>query len=286
MEDVRKRIDYLIVTEDDKLQTLVSDPLFIDHDKFSPLVVGVHMFKATITLDKPIFVGQAVLDYSKLEMYNLYYNVLRKCPLIRQPELLGGDTDSFFLAFHTTQEVSLNDIFRYLRAYHDSSNYPQDHPLYSTANKARLGCFKDEAGGRAIAEMILLRPKMYSIRYVDERDTDIGGVRRAKGLSKQLVRAMSHAEYRRAYETKAQSYVQMTILRSHLHSVNTVKMRKRGLSAWDDKRCWLEANFSVPHGSSCSGLPPPKRRRVVLPPSGDIFEASDHGSTLTEEGDE
>ena len=140
------------------------------------------MFSPIVTLKKPIFVGQAVLDYSKLEMYNLYYNVLHSCPLIRQPELLGGDTDSFFLALHTTQEVSLNDIFRYLRAYHDSSNYPQDHPLYSTVNKSRLGCFKDETGGCQIAEMILLRPKMYSIRYVDEDDTDIGGVRREKRI--------------------------------------------------------------------------------------------------------
>ena len=200
---------------------------------------------------------------------------MHSCPLIRQPELLGGDTDSFFLALHTTQEVSLNDIFRYLRAYHDSSNYPQDHPLYSTVNKARLGCFKDEAGGRQIAEMILLRPKMYSIRYADEGDTDIGGVRRAKGLSKHLVRHMTHAEYQRAYDTKLETYVHMTILRSHLHSVNTVTLRKRGLSAWDDKRCWLDANSSVPHGSSCSGLPPPKRRRVALPLSGDISVPSD-----------
>ena len=272
---MRKRINYKLVTDVEEFEKLASNPLFIDRDVFSSSVVGVHMFKATVLLNKPVYVGQAVLDYSKLEMYKLYYEVLRPCPLIRQPELLGGDTDSFFLAFHTTQEVRLDDIFGYLRSYFDSSNYPQDHPLYSVSNRARLGCFKDEAAGRQIAEMVLLRPKMYSMRFVDETEDQLGGVRRAKGIAKHLVRKFPHAEYRRAYDSKCETYVQMTILRSRLHSVNTITFSKRGLSAWDDKRCWLDANTSVPHGSSCSSIPPVKRRRVALPPSGDTLSLSE-----------
>ncbi|MEL7306873.1 MAG: hypothetical protein AAGK05_02755, partial [Pseudomonadota bacterium] len=119
MEDVRHRIKYRIVTKWQDAEKFTSSPLCMDVDIFSESVVGVHMFKEKVILNKPIFIGQAVLDYSKLEMYHLYYNILRRCPLIKQPELIGGDTDSFFLALHTYNDVTLGHIFQYLTEYFD-----------------------------------------------------------------------------------------------------------------------------------------------------------------------
>ena len=267
MEDVRHRIDFRLLTRWDKTERLIESPLFIDVDIFSESVVGVHMFKSKVELNKPVYIGQAVLDYSKLEMYNLFYNILRKCPLIRQPDLVGGDTDSFFLAIKTDKNVSLADVFKSLSKYFDSSNYPQDHPLYSTSNKAKLGCFKDEAGGKIIEEMILLRPKMYSMKYLGEESS----IKRAKGISRHLVASTSHETYREVFVRQEETSYQMTILRSKLHSIETVTFRKRGLSAWEDKRCWLDANSSLPHGSSLSDEVPAKRRRVFPTPlSGDV----------------
>ena len=266
MEDVRHRIDYRLLTRWDKTERLISSPLFVDIDIFSETVVGVHMFRAKVMLNKPVYIGQAVLDYSKLEMYNLYYNVLRKCPLIRQPELVGGDTDSFFLAIHTHKSILLHDVLTDLAKYFDSSNYPQDHPLYSVANKAKLGCFKDEAAGKVIEEMILLRPKMYSMKYLGQESA----IKRAKGISRHLVASTSHDSYREAYLSQRETSYDMTILRSKLHTIQTVTFRKRGLSAWEDKRCWLDANTSVPHGSSLSGIPAKRRRVYPTPYSGDV----------------
>ena len=186
--------------------------------------------------------------------------------LDRKVDLVGGDTDSFFLSLHTSKQVALTDVFHHLGHYFDSSNYPQSHPLLSTVNKAKVGCFKDEAAGKHIEEMVLLRPKMYSIKYLGEA----GGIKRAKGISRHLVSSTSHSTYLDAFTSQSETEYQMTILRSVLHTVNTVSFRKRGLSAWEDKRCWLEPNSSVPHGSCLSGLPP-KRRRVFIPPaSGDV----------------
>jgi hypothetical protein len=57
------------------------------------------MFRCEILLDKPVYIGQAVLDLSKFIMYDLYFNKLKayenrfQC----QINLMGGDTDSFFL---------------------------------------------------------------------------------------------------------------------------------------------------------------------------------------------
>ena len=180
---------------------------------------------------------------------------------------MGGDTDSFFLALHTEKGVGLGDVFRSLAQYFDSSNYPQDHPLYSATNRAKLGCFKDETGGKVIEEMILLRPKMYSMKYLGQES---GGIKRAKGISRHLVASTSHATYREALLSQTETSYDMTILRSKLHTIQTVTFRKRGLSAWEDKRCWLDANSSVPHGSCFSGLPAKRRRVLPTPSSGDV----------------
>ena len=80
MEDVRKRISYKLVTDADKLLNLTNNPLFHDRDIINEDIVGVHMIKPKVTLDKPIFVGQAVVDYSKPEMYHLFYTILPACP--------------------------------------------------------------------------------------------------------------------------------------------------------------------------------------------------------------
>ena len=266
MEDVRKRITYKLVSDETRLKKLIGSPYFNSRDIISDDIVGVHMLKNKVILDKPVFVGQAVLDYSKLEMFNLYYNILPQCPLIKHISLVGGDTDSFFLSITTDINITLSDVFNSLSQHIDTSNYPPSHPLYSTRNKARLGCFKDETAGQELSEMILLRPKMYSMQYKDS-DTNI---KRAKGITKSIVRNLKHTAFKEAYEQKKETQVQMTILRSKQHTIQTTTFRKRALSAWEDKRVWLNENESLPHGHVDSPVPAPKRRRVDLPVSGDV----------------
>ena len=266
MEDVRKRINYKLVNNVEKAEKLISSPFFHSRDIITEDIVGVHMLKPKVTLDKPIFVGQSVLDYSKLEMYELFYKTLPQCHLIKKLQLVGGDTDSFFLAIATDTKYTLSDVFNNLAQHIDTSNYPSSHPLYSTVNKAKLGCFKDETGGQMLEEMILLRPKMYSMKF---KDTD-SSIKRAKGISKHIVKNMKHDLYREAFEEKKTTRVQMTIIRSKQHTVQTTTFNKRALSAWEDKRMWLNENDSLPHGHVDSPVPMAKRRRVMLPPTGDV----------------
>ena len=267
MEDVRKRMDYKLVNNINKIDKLVSSPLFLDRDIIDEDIVGVKMFKSELELCKPIYIGQAVLDYSKLEMYTLFYKILKPCPLIREVSLLGGDTDSFFLAITTQKDLNFNQVMKYLKPYFDSSNYKDTHPLFSNENKAKLGCFKDETAGEEIEEMILLRPKMYSIKLKDKDDS----IKRAKGISKCLVKRMKHKQYHLAYKNKCITYVNMTILKSNQHTVTTHKFKKRALSAFEDKRCWTSYNISFPHGHPDTGIPPPKRIKHSPPASGDVL---------------
>ena len=267
MEDVRKRMNYKLVNDEHKLEKLVASPLFLDRDIIDEEIVGVKMIKSEVELCKPIYIGQAVLDYSKLEMYKLFYEIIRPCPLIRQARLMGGDTDSFFLALTTHKDLNFDEVWKSLRKYFDSSNYKSTHPLYSLDNKAKLGCFKDEAAGKEIEEMVLLRPKMYSMKYKGVDDS----IKRAKGISKCIVRNLSHEQYYLAYRNKRITYANMTILKSNQHTVTTHSFRKRALSAFEDKRCWVSHNTSLPHGHPQTNIPPPKRIKLSLPSSGDML---------------
>ena len=92
-------------------------------------------------------------------MYDLYYNEL-KAQYGERCQLLYTDTDSLLF------EIETEDVYKDMaqnQTLYDTSDYPQDHPLYSSANKKVLGKLKDECAGRAIAEYVGLRPKMYSI---------------------------------------------------------------------------------------------------------------------------
>ena len=266
MEDVRKHSNYKLVTNKDTFQKLAASPLFYDRDIITEHITGIKMIKSKVTLNRPIYIGQAVLDHSKHAMYTLFYETLPSCPLIHNIKLLGGDTDSFFLSLTVEQHTTKDDILSSMKQYVDFSNYPPSHPLHSNINKAKLGCFKDEVAGREIEEMVLLRPKMYSIKIKGGES----GIKRAKGIGRSIVRDMCHADYQQAFYQHTESTVNMTILRSKAHTIRTVSFHKRGLSCWEDKRVWLSANESLPHGNVESPVPPPRTKSVLLPACGDV----------------
>ena len=244
MEDVRKHSNYKLVTSETEFKRLASSPLFVDRDIITQDIVGVKICKPKVKLNRPIYIGQAVLDHSKLTMYQLFYQTLPSCPLIHKIKLLGGDTDSFFLQLTIDHDKTADDILLNLKDIVDFSNYPPEHPLYSTDNKARLGCFKDEVAGRVIEEMILLRPKMYSMKLRD----NVEEIKRAKGIGRAVVKNLRHSDYQEAYHQTKESTVQMTILKSIAHTIHTHTFRKRALSIWEDKRVWIDVNESLPHG--------------------------------------
>ena len=92
-------------------------------------------------------------------MYDFYYNQL-KAQYGESCQLLYTDTGSLLL------EIETEDVYKDMaqnQGLYDTSDYPQDHRLYSSANKKVLGKLKEECAGQAIAEFVGLRPKMYSI---------------------------------------------------------------------------------------------------------------------------
>ena len=153
MENLRNRVDIKIVrsNETDKIR--------------SNDLAGVDMRKTKLVLNKPVYTGMTILDNSKILMYDFFYNHLKKQYRLKC-ELLYRDMDSLLL------EIETDDVYKDMEAnkhLFDTSDYPKEHPLYSSTNKKVLGKMKDECAGTPIAECVCLRPKIYSILKADEK---------------------------------------------------------------------------------------------------------------------
>jgi hypothetical protein len=147
MENKRKRMVIRMCRTKKSLKAYTSKPLFIRANRFSDNLVGVQMLNDDIILDKPIYIGQAVLDISKLIMYELRYTTL---PRYEEEfggtiKCVGGDTDSFFLKVDNIHLSSQLLPAMKRDQLLDTSNYPPSHPLFDIKCSARLGCIKDES---------------------------------------------------------------------------------------------------------------------------------------------
>ena len=69
MENLRKRVDVKLVTNEKKLDKLTSKLTYVSSKIFNENLMAVHKIKETLTLNRPEFVGMCILDLSKTLMY-------------------------------------------------------------------------------------------------------------------------------------------------------------------------------------------------------------------------
>ena len=92
-----------------KAAKLTSRPNFDRATIFDKNLIAVHMKKTEVYFDKPVYVGQAILDLSKPLMFDFHYNYIRK-KYKNKAELLFTDTDS--LMYHIYTDDFYKDISR------------------------------------------------------------------------------------------------------------------------------------------------------------------------------
>ena len=97
--------------------------------------------KNEVLMDKPIYLGFAVLELSKLHMYETYYDKLQ--PYFGQEiiQLHYIDKDAFVLSVNT-KDISKD--LKNLESIFDLSNLDDKHEQFSSKNKKRVGFFKIE----------------------------------------------------------------------------------------------------------------------------------------------
>jgi hypothetical protein len=178
-------------------------------------------------------------------MYDFHYEHFKKW--YPNANLLFTDTDS--LVYHIFTDDLYADLAAH-REYFDFSGYPDDHFLFSNANKMVVGKMKDESAGGIITEYVGLRPKMYSYttKPVDE-DEPPKEAKRAKGIQKAAINDLHHADYLAQLKRGAENYVNVRRIGQKHHRVFTIEGVKRGLCAFDDKRYLLADGINtMAHG--------------------------------------
>ena len=162
IENIRKRQNIVLVDDRKKAAKLTSRPNFERATIFDKNLIAVHMKKTEVYFNKPVYVGQAILDLSKTLMFDFHYNYILK-KYKHRAELMFTDTDSLLYQIYT--DDFYKDISYDIKTKFDTSDYPSDHPsgILTGVNKKVIGMFKDEVAGRQITHFVGLRPKLYSL---------------------------------------------------------------------------------------------------------------------------
>ena len=170
VQNDRNHRDIRLVTTEAKRNKLASEPNYHSTKCISKHLLVMEMKKTEVKINKPIYLGQAVLDLSKTLMFEFWYDYLK--PMYGDKiRLCYTDTDSFIM--HIKTDDFYKDISADVDKWFDTSNFNKNdnRPLAIGKNKKVLGKFKDELGGKIMTKFCGLRVKTYSF-VIDEYAND------------------------------------------------------------------------------------------------------------------
>jgi hypothetical protein len=234
MENVRNRINFRLITSEEQALRVKNMKRFT---AFSEDLIGVHIQKTKVLLNKPIFLGQNILDDSKVLMSDFHYNFMYKHIELKDIKLLFTDTDS--LCYH----IKNKDIFEIMKnnkTYFDLSNYDKNHELYDKTNNKVIGKFKNESPDQ-ITEFIGLRSKLYSFVVDGEKKSH----NKCKGVKKCVAKKLLLSYYVNVNYKRESKEIKQNGIRSYKHQLYTETINKVAFSCFDDKRYICNDNINT-----------------------------------------
>ena len=120
MENVRNHRDMKLVTTNAQRRKYVSEPNYMTSKCFSKDLMAIEMRKTEVLMDKPVCLGQAILDISKTLMYEFYFDYL-KSKYGDKVKLCYMDTGSFII--HVQTEDIYKDTADDGSKWFDTSSY-------------------------------------------------------------------------------------------------------------------------------------------------------------------
>ena len=134
MENLRKRVDIRLMTDEKKLNKLTTKSTYVSSKIFNENLMAVHKVKETLTLNRLAYVDMCILDLSKTLMYDFHYNYINE-KYDNRARLLFTNTDSL------TYEIKAEDIYKDFwnhKDMFDNGDYPENSPYYCNVNKKSL----------------------------------------------------------------------------------------------------------------------------------------------------
>ena len=143
MESVRKHRNIKMVTNEESYLQTVMKLNFKSGDRFGEKLMGCEMGKIKVVMKKTVYLGQAILNLSKIIMYEFHYDYMK--PKFKDLKLCYMDTDSFIYNIKTKDFYA--DIVDDVPDRFDTSGYFPTRPLPIGLNKKVIRLMKDELGG-------------------------------------------------------------------------------------------------------------------------------------------
>ena len=240
MENLRKRINLKLTHDEKILEKHAAKATFISAKMFNENLFAIDRIKEQLVLNRPCYVGMAILELSKCLMYDFHYNyILDKYG--KNAKLLFTDTDSL------CYEIKTKDVYKDLlvdKELFDNSDYSEDSPFHFSNNKKIIGKMKDEAAGVPITDFVGLRSKMYSYVLSDKC------VKKCKGITKGVVKKnITFENYKETLFGTLTREHRMESIRSEKHQIKSVSITKNSLSCFDNKRYILDDGINtLPYG--------------------------------------
>ena len=118
MENLRNRGTVDLVTSEEKLKKLAAQPSFKQFKVFHENLVASERAKVELALNRPIYVGFAILDLLKTLIYDFHYSYIKR----KHPDstLLFTDTDSLI---YQIQTINVYEVFYTDKQLFDFSGY-------------------------------------------------------------------------------------------------------------------------------------------------------------------
>ena len=238
IENVRNYIEVKVCNNEESFRKICLGQHIKSFNVINENLVIVMKKPAEIKMNKPLAVGFAILELSKLFMYKSYYDVFMPHFGPKNMSLCFSDTDSFLFQVKTNN--LLKDIQK-LGYMFDFSKYPKNHKLYDCSKANHLFYFKDELCGKAaITHFIGLRPKCYSMQIKNYDDGNTKTKKVCKGVKRTAIQnQLTYDDYKKCLDSQCKIYKSFKNLRSKDHQISTQFVRKIALSAIDTKRYTL-----------------------------------------------
>ena len=235
MENIREHKDIKLVNNIDSLNKYAREPNMKNIKYFSDNLLAIEMKKTEIIMNKPVYLGQAILDISKTIVCGFYYGYI-KPKYNNKVKLAYMDTDSFIMQIFT--DDFYNDISPDINKWFDTSCY-SNKPIKIGVNKKVLGMFKDETGDNEIIESVNVCAKLYSFVSEVKEEKKAKGIK--KCVKKKCIKFPDYVDVIKLNDIKR--CVQI-VIRSYRHNVFT-DVNKIAISARDDKRIWLKNVYDM-----------------------------------------
>ena len=230
MENIRKHRNIKLVMTEEKYLRTVMKPNFKSGVFFGENLMECELGKIKVVINKPVYLCQAILDLSKIIMYEFHYDYMVPKYGLEKLKLCYMDTDS--LVYDIKTEDFYEDIADDVPARFDTSGYCPNKPLPVGLNKKVIGLMKDELGGKTMTEFVALRPKLYSYKVLDGSED-----KKCKGIKKCFVKkTLTFEEYKTCLFNDSTEYRSQLMFRSANHEVHTTEVNKVALNRDDDKR--------------------------------------------------